>query len=160
MIVAAVSASAVVAWSPGAADRLLVRAVHAQAMRRVHRQRVARWRRLLPGRAVAAAMSQLGVPYVWGAEQPGAGFDCSGLVQWAYQRAGGWLPRTTWAQTLVGHAVALTGLRPGDLVFAEGGAHVGLYVGRGLVLNAPYTGAVVSTVPLASFGGEWARRVR
>src|SRR3989442_5105057 len=70
---------------------------------------------------VAAAMTQLGVPYVWGGETPGIGFDCSGLVQWAYAQIGIALPRTTNQQVLVGIAVTnVDELRPGDLIFTRG----------------------------------------
>lgn len=139
---------------------------HARHMRRLRelRERRARARRrrvrhIKRTEAVHAAESQLGVPYVWGAESPGWGFDCSGLVQWAWGRAGVWIPRTTWSQTYSGIAVSLRHLYPGDLVFAEGGGHVGLYIGGGVVIAAPHTGAFVSRQPLSWFGAEWARRI-
>ncbi|HQT99143.1 MAG TPA: NlpC/P60 family protein, partial [Acidimicrobiales bacterium] len=67
--------------------------------------------------AVAYAKSQIGVPYVWGGETPGSGFDCSGLVQWAWARAGIAIPRTTETQWPAMHHVILTQLQPGDLLF-------------------------------------------
>jgi len=95
--------------------------------------------------ALAAARSQLGVPYVWGGESPGSGFDCSGLTQWAWRQAGVDLPRTAAAQYDAIAHVSLSDLQPGDLVFwGYGGiSHVGMYVGGGDVINAPDTGDVV-----------------
>jgi cell wall-associated NlpC family hydrolase len=104
--------------------------------------------------AVAVAMAQIGSPYVWGAEGPSA-FDCSGLTSFAYAAAGVTIPRVSRAQF-----AAYAGLRPvdplhlvaGDLVFfadnpRDPGSihHVGMYVGRGLMVEAPHTGAVVRT---------------
>lgn len=95
--------------------------------------------------AIAAAESQLGVPYVWGAESPGSGFDCSGLIQWSWRQAGVDLPRTAAAQYDAIAHVPLSDLQPGDLLFwGSGGiSHVGMYVGGGDVINAPETGEVV-----------------
>jgi cell wall-associated NlpC family hydrolase len=100
-------------------------------------------------------MSQLGTPYLWGGDSP-AGFDCSGLVQWAYARAGVALPRVAQAQYDAGPAVpAETSLLPGDLVFFGDGprsvTHVGLYLGDGRFVDAPHTGAVVRVDVLAGF---------
>lgn len=106
---------------------------------------------------IAAAMTQLGVPYRWGAITPGAGFDCSGLVQWAFAQAGVILPRTTSQQILSGVAVeALGDLRPGDIVFSRSirggqvveGGHVAIYVGGGQVVVAPRTGDLIRVRPL------------
>ena len=108
--------------------------------------------------AVAAARRELGTPYVWGGAAPG-GFDCSGLVQWVYRQAGVFLPRTTWSQRYAGRWAPLDRLHPGDLVFSNGGEHVGLYIGGGEVIQAPYTGTVVQVSPLYAFGAEFARRV-
>ena len=66
-------------------------------------------------RAVAAAKSQLGVPYVWGGESPGVGFDCSGLTQWSWRQAGVSLPRTAAAQYDAIAHIPLSDLQPGDL---------------------------------------------
>ena len=88
-------------------------------------------------RAVAFAMSQRGVPYSWGGETPGVGFDCSGLVQWAWARAGINIPRTTQAQWPVMFHVTYTNLQPGDLLYyynLDGDHqvdHVVMYVGSG-----------------------------
>lgn len=102
--------------------------------------------------ALQWALAQVGTPYVWGGEQPGVGFDCSGLAQAAYQRAGISLPRVAQDQFDAGPVLpAGTPLAPGDLVFFGGGpaevTHVGLFVGtqdgRALMVDAPHTGAVV-----------------
>ena len=97
------------------------------------------------GTALAAAESQEGVPYQWGGETPGVGFDCSGLIQWAWRQAGVDLPRTAAAQYDAVAHVSLSDLQPGDLLFwGYGGiSHVGMYVGGGDIINAPDTGDVV-----------------
>lgn len=92
-------------------------------------------------RAVRAALSRLGAPYVWGATGPGR-FDCSGLVQWSYAQAGIRLRRTTYEQIHDGVPVAPAQVRPGDLVFPHSG-HVQLAIGGGLVVEAPQPGSVV-----------------
>lgn len=103
--------------------------------------------------ALAWAEQEIGVPYVWGGSSPAAGFDCSGLVQWAFARAGVPLPRVAATQMAAGPAVAPgTPLAAGDLVFfwvaSDGQApgvagHVGIYVGGGWMLDAPHTGVDV-----------------
>ncbi len=104
--------------------------------------------------ALAAAESQEGVPYVWGGETPGVGFDCSGLVQWAWRQAGVDLPRTAAAQYDAIAHVSLSDLQPGDLLFwGYGGiSHVGMYVGDGDIINAPETGEVVRIEPIWNNG--------
>jgi cell wall-associated NlpC family hydrolase len=115
----------------------------------------------LAGRAavVAAAAAQVGWPYVWGGESRAeGGFDCSGLVDYAFTAAGAALPGRPTAADLwrMGRPVPTAALQPGDLVFVgtAGGAphHVGIYVGDGTVLSAPHTGARVGYSPLA-YGG-------
>jgi cell wall-associated NlpC family hydrolase len=117
----------------------------------------------LSGRAavVAAAAAQVGWPYVWGGESRAeGGFDCSGLVDYAYTAAGASLPGRPTAADLwrMGRPVAAAALQPGDLVFVgtAGGAphHVGVYVGDGTVLSAPHTGARVGYSPLAYAGWD------
>ena len=71
-------------------------------------------------RALALARTQLGVPYRWGGGEPGRGFDCSGLTQWAFAEAGHRLPRTAQQQFFATQRVARADLRPGDLVFFAG----------------------------------------
>lgn len=117
---------------------------------------------------VAAATTQLGVPYAWGGTTPGVGFDCSGLVQWAYAQVGIALPRTTGQQVSVGVAVSVDDLRPGDLVFSRsvrrGGeiverGHVAIYAGAGHVVVAPRTGDVIQLRGLNPQSVQAARRV-
>ncbi|AXE85337.1 C40 family peptidase [Streptomyces sp. Go-475] len=98
--------------------------------------------------AVAAARSALGRPYVWGANGP-TGFDCSGLMQWSYAQAGVSLPRTSQAQRFAGRQVPLSEARPGDLVvYRSDASHVGMYMGNGQVIHAPYPGAPVRYDPV------------
>lgn len=124
------------------------------------------------GRAkmLALAQSAIGTPYLWGGDAPG-GFDCSGLVEWAF--ANGLnitLPRTTYGQVTAGRAVGtntLKGAQPGDVVFTQygedgnaGPGHEGIYVGNGQVLAAPRPGGVVSVTSLGAFtsGGKYTVR--
>ncbi|MEU6013482.1 NlpC/P60 family protein [Streptomyces sp. NPDC047515] len=98
--------------------------------------------------AVMAVRRALGRPYIWGANGP-AGFDCSGLMQWAYAQAGVSLPRTSQAQRYAGRRVPLSEARPGDLVVYRADAgHIGMYVGNGQVIHAPYPGAPVRYDPV------------
>ncbi|HWC36532.1 MAG TPA: transglycosylase SLT domain-containing protein [Mycobacteriales bacterium] len=94
--------------------------------------------------AVQDALSQLGVPYQWGGESPGHDFDCSGLVQWAYGKAGISLPRVAADQAQAGVEVSAANAQPGDLVFFGSPVHhVGIYLGAGKMIDAPHTGADV-----------------
>jgi cell wall-associated NlpC family hydrolase len=113
--------------------------------------------------AVQAAESQLGVAYLWGGEQRGVGFDCSGLVQWAWAQAGVSIPRTTETQWPALTHVPLTDLEPGDLLFyynLDGDSqvdHVVMYTGSGpygtdTVIQAPFTGSTVSYSPIFTVG--------
>lgn len=98
--------------------------------------------------ALMAARQALGRPYVWGANGP-AGFDCSGLMQWAYAQAGVALPRTSQAQRYAGRTVPLSQARPGDLVvYRADASHIGMYAGGGQVIHAPYPGAPVRYDPV------------
>lgn len=100
--------------------------------------------------AAAIALDQVGVPYRYGGSTP-SGFDCSGLVQYSYSRAGKHIPRTTgqlWSYT---DDVGRHELRAGDLLFfnVEGKmSHVGLYVGERRFVHAPSSGRTVSTASL------------
>src|SRR6202453_798460 len=113
--------------------------------------------------AVQAAVSQLGVPYVFGGEQAGVGFDCSGLVQWAWSQAGVTIPRTTETQWPALTHISLDALEPGDLLFyynLDGDDqvdHVVMYAGSGpygtdTVIQAPFTGSTVSYSPIFTEG--------
>ncbi|MFJ8977621.1 NlpC/P60 family protein [Streptomyces sp. NPDC102282] len=98
--------------------------------------------------ALMAARGALGRPYVWGANGP-SGFDCSGLMQWAYAQAGVGLPRTSQAQRYAGRMVPLSQARPGDLVaYRADAGHIGMYAGNGQVIHAPYPGAPVRYDPV------------
>ncbi|MEW2572664.1 NlpC/P60 family protein [Streptomyces sp. NPDC047070] len=98
--------------------------------------------------AVAAARSAVGRPYIWGANGP-SGFDCSGLTQWSYAQAGVGLPRTSQAQAHAGRQVPLSQAQPGDIVtYRDDASHVGMYVGNGQVVHAPYPGAAVRYDPV------------
>jgi cell wall-associated NlpC family hydrolase len=110
-------------------------------------------------RALELALSQLGVPYVWGGESP-RGFDCSGLVYWAYGALGVQLPRVAEDQARIGVPVARGDLRPGDAVFFADSSgyvhHEGLYIGEGRFVHAPHTGEVVRVQRL--FDGYYGRQ--
>ncbi len=98
--------------------------------------------------ALQYALTKRGDPYVWGAAGPNS-FDCSGLVMWAYAQVGINLPHYTGSQWNMGEHISRSQLEPGDLVFFFPTIeHVGMYVGDGLMLDAPYTGAVVRIEPI------------
>jgi peptidoglycan DL-endopeptidase CwlO len=88
------------------------------------------------------ALSQLGTQYVWAGAAPG-GFDCSGLVMWAYAQVGVALPHSSYAQWGYGVPVSRDQLQPGDLVFFDGLGHVGIYIGGNQFVHAPHSGDVV-----------------
>jgi hypothetical protein len=106
----------------------------------------------------------IGTPYVWGGESP-KGFDCSGFAQYLYGKAGIRIPRTTYTQWQTGHSVPQGQLQPGDLVFFRGSdskgglpGHVGVYIGNGMMIDAPHTGASVRTERVDTFGGYMGAR--
>ncbi|MEV4616409.1 NlpC/P60 family protein [Kitasatospora sp. NPDC049258] len=111
--------------------------------------------------AVQAAMSKRGSAYVWGATGPNT-FDCSGLMVWAYAKAGVSLPRTSQSQATVGVNVGtnIANAQPGDLVIYHNDAHhVGMYIGNGLVVHAPHTGDVVKVMAADAMPIKTIRRV-
>jgi cell wall-associated NlpC family hydrolase len=109
--------------------------------------------------ALRAAASQLGKPYVWGAEGPRS-YDCSGLTSYAFGQAGVTLPRSSSQQATVGTPVSWNDLQPGDLVFYyHPVSHVGIYAGNGLFINAPESGDVVRYQPLSAANFSGARRL-
>ncbi|MHB1489213.1 MAG: C40 family peptidase [Cellulomonas sp.] len=92
---------------------------------------------------VQAAKAYLGVPYVWGGES-NAGMDCSGLVQRAMADLGVSVPRTSQQQATIGTAVpSMSQALPGDLLVFDGGSHIGIYAGGGMMVVAPHTGTDV-----------------
>ena len=113
--------------------------------------------------ALGYAKREIGVPYVWGGETPGVGFDCSGLVQWAWARAGFTIPRTTETQWAELRHISLKQLQPGDLLFyynLDGDHqvdHVVMYAGSGpwgtsTIIAAAHSGTNVSLAPIFTFG--------
>ncbi len=105
---------------------------------------------------VGVSESYVGTRYVWGGENPGVGFDCSGLVQWVFAEAGVALPRVAQDQyDATRHLAPGTPLVPGDLVFfgpsTQAIEHVGIYVGGGEMVDAPHTGAYVRIEPVPLF---------
>lgn len=105
------------------------------------------------------AQKYLGIPYVWGGTTP-SGFDCSGLVQYVYAKAGVSLPRVSQSQQNVGVTVPYEYAKPGDLVFFGYPAyHVGIYMGNGQMLHAPQTGDVIKISPLSGNGISSIQRV-
>jgi cell wall-associated NlpC family hydrolase len=107
----------------------------------------------LGGAAVAVALQYLGVPYVWGGMSP-SGFDCSGLVAYAYAQVGVSLPHHAASMFGYGVPVSYDQLQPGDLVFANGLGHMGMYIGSGQYVHAPHTGDVVRIASMSS-RGDW-----
>ncbi|HZD87101.1 MAG TPA: C40 family peptidase [Gaiellaceae bacterium] len=113
-------------------------------------------------RVVRYARRFLGVPYSYGGTSPGSGFDCSGLVRYVYAHFGITLPHSSFSDLWLGRRVGRGGLRPGDLVFFDGGGHVGIYIGGDHFIDAPHTGSVVriSTMNLAGEPFYTARRLK
>ncbi|OIJ91642.1 C40 family peptidase [Streptomyces colonosanans] len=121
-------------------------------------------------KAIVWAMQQLGTMYQWGGSCTNphgpdamARCDCSSLMQQAYMHAGITLTRTTYTQVGEGKAISPKALRPGDLLFSRGTAarpdHVGMYLGEGLVIEAPRTGKPVRITPIKDWDVLAARRV-
>ncbi|MEV6098885.1 NlpC/P60 family protein [Nocardia sp. NPDC051981] len=118
-------------------------------------------RGLVPGSgtsALAAGLTRVGDPYVWGATGPDQ-FDCSGLVQWAFRQVGKSVPRTSQQQSSYGTPVDEKDLQPGDVVFFYSDiSHVGIYAGNGLMLHASTFGVPVQVAPMSSTPFHSARR--
>lgn len=121
-------------------------------------------------KAIDWAMHQLGTMYQWGGSctaahgpDPMGRCDCSSLMQQAYAKAGVQLTRTTYTQVNEGKAVSPDKLQPGDLIFSRGTAqrpeHVGMFMGAGLVIEAPKTGKPVRITPLKDWAILAVRRV-
>ena len=93
--------------------------------------------------AVQAALTRLGSPYTWGGSGPSA-FDCSGLVRWAFQQAGVFLPHSSYALAAGGQPVSVDQMQPGDVVAQYSDAsHVGIYIGDGMMVHASTYGIPV-----------------
>ena len=114
------------------------------------------------GGVVGIAMQYLGVPYVWGGASP-SGFDCSGLIMYAYAQIGVSLPHHAASQYGMGSPVSRDQLAPGDLVFFNGLGHAGIYIGGGQFIHAPHSGDVVKISSLSDswYASTWvgARRI-
>jgi peptidoglycan DL-endopeptidase CwlO len=102
------------------------------------------------GGVVGVAMQYLGVPYVWGGASP-SGFDCSGLIMYAYAQIGVSLPHSTYALWGMGVPVSRDQLAPGDIVFFSGLGHAGIYAGGGSFVHAPHTGDVVKVSSMSGW---------
>jgi len=99
-------------------------------------------------RAAKIALRAVGVPYRWGGASPTSGFDCSGLVYWAYGRLGIELPHSSYALYGLGRRVSRSRMKAGDLLFFAGLGHMGMYLGRGRMVHAPQSGRTVEVVRL------------
>ncbi|HEY0934189.1 MAG TPA: C40 family peptidase, partial [Trebonia sp.] len=101
--------------------------------------------------AIHEALSLMGVPYRYGGTTKAGGFDCSGFTQHVWAKAGVKIPRTVRAQARAGKQVPLSKAEPGDLVvFYPTQHHVGIYIGNGLVIDSPHSGAWVRPDPVRS----------
>ncbi len=108
--------------------------------------------------AISAAKSQLGKPYIFGTNGPDT-YDCSGLTQWSWAKAGVSMSHYTVSQYNEFPHVPLSALQPGDLVFFKIDlGHMGMYIGGGMVIHAPQTGDVVKISPLSNFNVVGASR--
>jgi cell wall-associated NlpC family hydrolase len=109
--------------------------------------------------ALDFAMGKIGSPYRYGASGPNA-FDCSGLVSWAFKKAGKSLPRSSRAMSQVGTPVSRDALQPGDLVFFyRPVSHVGIYIGNGKILHASTRKSPVKISDMGRMKFNSARRI-
>ena len=109
------------------------------------------------GKALSAAVTQLGTPYRWGGEEERKGFDCSGLTQWSYRAVGISIPRT--AQEQFNASEKVNQAQPGDLVFFGSSptnvTHVEIVAGNGRMIGADHTGTNVRYESLPAVGSKW-----
>lgn len=116
------------------------------------------------GTVISTAEGFIGLPYVWGGTSP-AGFDCSGLTQYAYRQIGVNLQRTSQEQFEEGVPVSANQLQPGDLVFfstyTSGASHVGIYIGNGRMVNSEGLGLMITDINSDYWGPRYigARRI-
>lgn len=129
------------------ADVATAAASRHEPARRAHKRTVGE-------RAAAIALKEVGVPYRWGGISPTSGFDCSGLVYWAYGRLGISLPHSSYALYGHGRSIPRARMKPGDVLFFSGLGHVGIYIGRGRMVHAPHTGTRVQVVKLSRYRGR------
>ena len=93
---------------------------------------------------LASVDKYLGLPYVWGGNDPAVGLDCSSFVQNVFKDLGYSLPRVTWDQMNAGTKVnSLAEAQPGDLLFSHDGGHVAIYLGNGKAVDAPQPGQTI-----------------
>jgi cell wall-associated NlpC family hydrolase len=143
LALAAVVGGMVLASEPGAAAGATVAKPRPRPSVRRHRPS-----RPLGERAARIALRAVGVPYRWGGASPSTGFDCSGLVYWAYGRLGVSVPHSSYALYEAGKRASRRNLKPGDVLVFSGLGHVGLYLGRGRMVHAPQSGRRVEIVRL------------
>ena len=106
--------------------------------------------------AIAIAKNQVGKPYVWGAESPEQGFDCSGLLDYSFKKAGIKIPGRLTTQSALRLGVSVRGqqMQPGDWLITNGGKHMVMYIGNNQVIAAPHKGAAVQYQPVSRFAGS------
>lgn len=106
----------------------------------------------------------MGVPYQWGGTTP-SGFDCSGFVQYVYGKMGIQLPRVSYQQANAGQRISLKGLQAGDLVAWDlnnrnnGADHIAIYLGGGMIAEAPAPGIPLRVRKLGRNEGAWGVRI-
>jgi cell wall-associated NlpC family hydrolase len=130
--------------TPGRAQVAIPDEFHAKSVWYARKQP----RPTLGERVAKIALEAVGVPYRWGGASPAGGFDCSGLIYWAYGRLDVDVPHSSYALYDLGRRVGRSGLKPGDVLFFSGLGHVGLYLGRGRMVHAPQSGRTVEVVAL------------
>lgn len=144
-------------------ERAAVDRLRAKPARHTVKRKAPRPKPSLGERAARIALEAVGVPYQWGGASLATGFDCSGLVYWAYRRLGVELPHSSYALYDRGRRVPSSRLKAGDLLFFFGVGHVGLYLGHGRMVHAPNSRRPVEVVSLRhSYYGQQlvgARRV-